>query len=185
MLNHVGTQNIETERLLLRKFKIEDVQSIFDNWAKDPENVKYLSYKGPHKSSEETYKVLNEWIEKYKNKNYYRWCITLKDTKEIIGSIDVMQVMEIRSTCELRYIISKKYWNKGIMTETLRAVIDYLFTKVGFNRIQARHFVENPASGKVMLKCGMKFEGILRQYSLKNTGKRCDSAIYSILREER
>lgn len=70
------------------------------------------------------------------------------------------------------------------MTEALSAVIKYLFIKVNFNRIQLRHLTENPASGKVMLKCGLKFEGILRQYGLKNNGEHCDSAIYSILRSE-
>lgn len=70
------------------------------------------------------------------------------------------------------------------MTEALGAVIKFLFTNVNFNRIQLRHATENPASGKVMLKCGLKFEGILRQYGFKNNGERCDSAIYSILREE-
>ncbi len=93
-------------------------------------------------------------------------------------------MIEIRSTCEIGYIISKKEWNKGIMTEALKAVIKYLFDKVNFNRIQLRHMVDNPASGKVMLKCGMKYEGVLRQYGLKNTGERCDTTIYSILKGE-
>lgn len=183
MLNHVGTQNIETERLLLRKFKIEDAKQMFDNWAKDPENVKYLSWKA-HESIADTYRVLNNWIDEYQCDNSYRWCITLKDTNEVIGSIDVIEMKEIRSTCEIGYVVSKKYWNRGIMTEALRAIIKYLFDKVNFNRIQLRHMVDNPASGKVMMKCGMKYEGTLRQYDLKNTGELCDAAIYSILKGE-
>lgn len=183
MLNHVGTQNIETERLLLRQFKIEDAEQIFDNWAKDPENVKYLSWQA-HRTIEDTYKILDKWIKEYKNKNSYRWCISLKDNNEAIGSIDVIEIIEIRSTCEIGYVISKKYWNKGIITETLKAVMNYLFNTVGFNRIQLRHMTENPASGRVMVKCGMKYEGILRQYGIKNTGERCDTAIYSILKSD-
>ena len=70
------------------------------------------------------------------------------------------------------------------MTETLRAVMNYLFNTVGFNRIQLRHMTENPVSGRVMVKCGMKYEGILRQYGVKNTGERCDTAIYSILKSD-
>ena len=143
---------------------------MFDNWAKDPENVKYLSWQA-HRSIDDTYKVLYEWIKEYKNKNSYRWCITLKDNNEV-------------STCEIGYVISKKYGNKGIMTETLRAVMNYLFNTVGFNRIQLRHMTENPVSGRVMVKCGMKYEGILRQYGVKNTGERCDTAIYSILKSD-
>ena len=76
MLTHVGTQSIETERLMLRRFKAEDVQQMFDNWAKDPENVKYLSWQA-HKDIGETNKVISDWIEEYKNNNSYRWCIKL------------------------------------------------------------------------------------------------------------
>lgn len=183
MLYHIGAQNIETERLLLRKFKTEDAQMMFDNWAKDPENVKYLSWQA-HRNVNDTYTILDKWLEEYKNANCYRWCITLKDTSEVIGGIDVIKIIENRSTCEIGYVVTKKLWKRGIMTEALSAVIKYLFIKVNFNRIQLRHLTENPASGKVMLKCGLKFEGILRQYGLKNNGEHCDSAIYSILRSE-
>ncbi len=182
-LNHIGTRNIETKRLLLRRFTLGDTAQMFNNWAKDPENVKYLSWKA-HGSIDETYEVLNKWIDEYKNENSYRWCIVLKETNETIGGIDVIEIMQDRCTCEIGYVLSRNHWNKGIMTEALKAVIDYLIGKVNFNRIQLRHMVENPASGKVMLKCGMKFEGILRQYGLTNTGRQCDSAIYSILKEE-
>lgn len=111
MLNHIGTQNIETDRLLLRKFEITDAPKIFDNWAKDPDNVKYLSWQA-HKNIDKTYKVLNKWLEEYKNQNYYRWCIALKNTNEAIGSIDVIEIIEIRSTCEIGYVVSK---NSGTM----------------------------------------------------------------------
>ena len=183
LLNHVGTENIETERLLLRKFIINDAEQMFNNWAKDPDNVKYLSWKA-HKNISETREILSIWINEYKNKNSYRWCINLKEKCEVIGSIDVVNIMEARSTCEIGYVLSKKYWNNGFMTEALRAVINYLFGNVGFNRIQLLHLVDNPASGKVMIKCGMKCEGILRQYGIKNTGEYSDTAIYSILRFE-
>lgn len=183
MLNHIGTQIIQTDRLSLRSFKMSDAEQIFNNWAKDPKNVEYLSWQA-HKNVEETGKILSQWLELYNNKDYYRWCITLKGTNEVIGGIDVIKIIENRSTCEIGYVLSKRYWNRGIMTEALAAVINYLFTKVGFNRIQLRHSIGNEASGKVMRKCGMQFEGVLRQYGLRNTGEHCDSAIYSILKEE-
>lgn len=183
MLNHIGTQDIETDRLLLRKFEITDASKMFDNWAKDFENVKYLSWKA-HKNINETYKILNKWVEEYKNKDCYRWCIALKNTNEAIGSIGVSKIIENQAKCEIGYVISKKFWNNGIMTETLGAVVKFLFTNVNFNCIQLRHMTENPASGKVMLKCGAKFEKILKQYGFKNNGERCDVAFYFILKEE-
>ncbi|MDQ5983680.1 MAG: putative ribosomal N-acetyltransferase YdaF [Eubacteriales bacterium SKADARSKE-1] len=183
MLNHIGTQIIETERLILREFNIDDAQQMFDNWAKDSENVKYLSWQS-HKNISDTYEILERWINKYKNQNYYNWCITFKDTAQVIGGIDVNEIIELRSTCEIGYVLSKNYWNKGIMTEALRAVMKYLFSEVGFNRIQLRHMTENPASARVMVKCRMKYEGTLRQYGVKNNGEWCDMAIYSILKNE-
>ena len=108
----------------------------------------------------------------------------MRETGEVIGGIDVVDIIEFRSTCEIGYVLSKKYWNKGYMTEALKAVIDYLFNKVGFNRIQLRHLIDNVASGKVMIKSGLKYEGILRQYGIKNTGEYSDTAIYSILKCE-
>ena len=183
MLKHVGTQSIETERLLLRKFSIDDAEQMFNNWAKDPNNVKYLTWKA-HKNVSDTLNIINKWIDGYKNKDFYRWCIILKGTGEVIGGIDVVDIIEFRSTCEIGYVLSKKYWNNGFMTEALKAVIDYLFNKVGFNRIQLFHLVDNLASGKVMIKCGLKHEGILRQYGVKNTGEYSDTAIYSILKSE-
>ena len=183
MLTHTGTQNIETERLLLRRFKIKDAQQMFDNWAKDPENVKYLSWQA-YKNIDDVYQILKEWIEYYKNKNYYRWCITLKDTAEVIGGIDVILTLDHIDCFELGYVLSKKYWNRGIMTEALKSVINYLFKECNAHRIQARHDVNNIPSGKVMIKSDMKHEGILRKSDKTNTGQWCDIAIYSILKSD-
>lgn len=181
MVNHIGTQSIETERLLLRKFKIEDAQPMFENWAKDPENTQYLSWTA-HLNSGTTKNILTEWIKDYNKKNCYRWAIILKETGKRIGGIDVVLLMEHIDCCEIGYVLSKQHWNQGIMTEALKAVIDYLFERANFNRIQARHDIENPASGKVMQKSGMTYEGTLWQSDIKNTGGLCDLAIYSILR---
>ncbi len=183
MLNHVGTNIIETERLELRKFKPGDSENMFNNWAKDPENVKYLQWQA-HPDINETRKILSEWVKNYKNKNYYQWCVTLKGTDEALGSIGIVELLEDKECCTIGYVLSKKYWNRGIMTEALKAVIDYLFTKVGFHRIQSMHDIDNPASGKVMMKCGMKYEGTLRKYDKTNVSRWCDTPIYSILKEE-
>ena len=61
------------------------------------------------------------------------------------------------------YCISKKWWNKGITSEALKALIKYFFEEVGVNRVESRHDPSNPNSGKVMMKCGMKYEGTIRE----------------------
>lgn len=70
------------------------------------------------------------------------------------------------------------------MTEALSAVLHYLFMEVGYHRIYAKHDVENVASGKVMKKCNMIYEGRLREQYLRYDGTYSDALIYSILKQE-
>ena len=180
---NVGTQNIETDRILLRKFKIEDANDMFKNWAADPEVPKYLNWL-PHKSLDETKELLNLWIKEYDNEHCYRWCIVNKENNEAIGSIDVVHLFKDACCCEIGYAMSRKYWGQGIMTEAFKSIISYLFEKANFNRIQARFDVDNPASGRVMQKAGLSYEGTMRQSNTKNNGQFCSCTLYSILKEE-
>ena len=85
---------------------------------------------------------------------------------------------------EIGYCIGRAYWNKGIVSEALTRLIIFFFDEVGANRVMARHDINNPASGAVMKKCGMQFEGIGRQADRNNQGI-CDVAYYGILKEDR
>lgn len=183
MLNHVGTQKIETPRLILRRFKIEDAKQMFNNWASDSDVTKYLSW-AVHRDKSETEKIIGEWVLEYLNAKNYNWCIAFKETGEAIGGISVVKMFEDQECCDIGYVLSKKFWNKGIMTEALHAVLKYLFEKVKFHRIQLRHDVNNIASGKVMLKNGLKREGILRECEKSPQGNWRDMVIYSILDKE-
>ena len=178
-LNDVGTQKIETPRILLRKFTIDDASDMFKNWAADPEVSRYLNWL-PHKSLDETKELLNLWVKEYENEHCYRWCIVNKENNQAIGNIDVVHLFKDACTCEIAYAISRKYWGKGIMTEILKSVINYLFEKANFNRIQARFDVDNPASCRVMQKAGLSYEGTMRQSNTKNNGKFCSCTLYSI-----
>jgi len=86
--------------------------------------------------------------------------------------------------CEVGYCIGFDFWNKGIVSEALRAVMDFLFNEVGMHKITAKHDTENPASGKVMSKCGMTCEGKLREHHLRSNGKFADIVTYGILKNE-
>ncbi len=183
MLKHIGTKKIETNRLLLRKFCESDLESIYENWAKDPENVRYLTWQA-HKTIEDTRSVLDFWLFAYDNENTYNWCIVLKGTNQVIGNINVVEAWDKKETCEIGYVLSKKHWGKGLMPEAAKAVINFLIFKVGFNRVQAKYDIENPSSMRVMEKVGMKYEGTLREYCKANSGNWCDAAIYSILKKD-
>ena len=182
MLNHKGTQVIETRRLILRQAIIDDAEAMFRNWANDPEVTKFLTWP-THGNVETTGKLLAGWVENYKQDDYYQWMIVLKETNEPIGSITASTVGRAK-TAHIGYCIGKSWWYRGIMTETLTAVIDFLFAEVGYHRVEAMHDPNNPHSGNVMKKCGMKYEGTLRQADRNNQGI-CDACYYGILKTER
>ena len=182
MLTHKGTQTIETSRLILRRAILEDAEPMFRNWASDPEVTKYLTWP-TYEKVETAHQILDLWASEYEKPNYYQWMIVLKELGEPIGSISVVRQNDRVEESEIGYCIGSRWWHKGIMTEALNAVIEYLFTEVGMNRVAARHDPNNPHSGGVMRKCGMKYEGTHRACDRNNQGI-CDAAQYAILRSE-
>ena len=182
-MRHLGTQTSETPRLLLRRFVASDAQAMYDNWASDPEVTKFLTWPA-HGSVEISAMVLGDWVSHYDEDTFYQWAIILKDFGEPIGSISVVSRNDSAELVHIGYCIGKNWWHQGIMTETLGAVLDFFFDEVGVNRVETRHDPNNPHSGAVMRKCGMKYEGTLRQSDRNNQGL-CDAAWYGLLKEDR
>lgn len=182
-MHHLGTKTITTQRLILRRFKASDSEFMFKNWATDTKTTKYLTWK-PHTNISETKEIISNWIQNYKQDNFYHWAIVLKEIDEPIGSILVGRPIDnnIKSAI-MGYCIGSQWWHQGIMSEALTTIIKFLFDEVGVNRIEARHDTLNPNSGKVMLKCGMKYEGTLRQSGWNNQGI-CDVSYYGLLKSE-
>lgn len=181
-MNHQGTKRLETERLILRRFNTMDAENMYKNWASDTEVTKFLTWP-VHASVEVSKNIITTWEKDYTLSEYYQWCIELKTTGEAMGSISVVHVINNISALEIGYCIARDYWGLGIASEAFTAVISYLFNEVRANRIEARHDVNNPASGKVMEKCGLVKEGIKRQGDRNNVGI-CDVAIYGLLKED-
>ena len=181
-MKHFGTKEIETRNLFLRRFQLDDAEKIFRNWTNDDEVTTYLMWP-THKDINVTIGVLNNWIQNYKNDNFYLWAIVLKEIKEPIGSISIVKQLDEIKMVHFGYCIGKKWWNKGITSEALKALIKFFFEEVGVNRIESRYDLRNPNSGKVMQKCGMKYEGLKRQGDYNNQGI-CDSVEYGLIAEE-
>jgi len=127
---------------------------------------------------------LNEWTTSYENPDFYQWAIVPKNLNEPIGSISVVSTNEKTQMVEIGYCIGRQWWNQGITSEALSAVINFMLDQVGANRVQAKHDVNNPHSGLVMKKCGMKYEGTLRSAAVNNQGV-CDVSIYALLKSDR
>ena len=182
-MNHCGTYTIETKRLLLRKFMVEDAEAMFQNWASDKEVTKFLTWPA-YTSLDTAIHILNEWTASYEKPDFYQWAIVPKNLNEPIGSISVVSINEKTQMAEIGYCIGRPWWNRGITSEALSAVINFMFDQVGANRVQAKHDVNNPHSGLVMKKCGMKYEGTLRSAAVNNQGV-CDVSIYALLKSDR
>lgn len=182
-MKHLGTQTIETPRLLLRRFTLEDAPAMYRNWASDPEVTKYLTWP-THESVTVSRQVLTDWVDQYENDTFYQWAIVLKETGEPIGSIGVVEQNQRAKLAHVGYCIGRNWWHRGITSEAMKAVMDFLFDQVGVNRVESRHDPRNVNSGAVMRKCGMQYEGTLRQSDWNNQGI-CDASWYALLAQER
>jgi len=182
-MNHTGTFKIETKRLLLRQFTESDASAAFNNWTSDEKVTEFLRWP-THKSIEITESILKEWINFYKNKDFYQWAIVFKEYgDEPIGTISVVDKNERLNIVHIGYCIGSKWWNQDITSEAFSGIIPFLFDEVRVNRIESQHDPNNPNSGKVMIKCGLKYEGTLRQADFSNKGI-VDASMYSLLASE-
>lgn len=170
-----------TSRLLLRPFTLADapvVERLVSDFA-IADTTLHIPHPYPPGAAE-------DWIrthpERFAQGTGISFAIVLRETGELCGAIG-LHPEPPHQRAEIGYWLGVPYWNRGIMTEAAAAVIAYGFSELGLNRIFAGHFTRNPASGRVMQKIGMTFEGILREHLRKGDGFE-DSANYSILRRE-
>lgn len=181
-LHHIGTQPIQTSRLTLRRFVPADAQAMYNNWASDAEVTRFLRWP-PHSDVTVSQAVLSDWIAAYEKPDFYQWAIVPDALGAPIGTIGVNFCDDTLALAHIGYAIGRPFWNRGYTSEALSAVIAYLFDRVGMNRIESQHDPENGASGRVMQKCGMTYEGTHRQADISNRGI-VDACMYAVLREE-
>ena len=181
-MKHLGTITLETQRLILRRYVPDDAQDAFRNWTNSVAVTRYMPWL-PHGTLDVTRAYIQTCIDGYANADCYNWVIVYKETGQPIGSISVVTLSEETDCAAIGYCLSERYWGKGIMPEAFRRVIAFLFREVGVNRIESTHDVRNSQSGRVMEKCGLQYEGTLRQAGKNNQGV-CDKVIRAILRED-
>lgn len=175
-MNNIGTRRFETERLILRRFKLSDVDAVFDNWASDEEVSRYVGWNA-HKDKIETLQLVSGWIEDYKNKSY-NWAVELKDTHELIGNISAFNVSKKNSNCEIGYCYGREFWGRGYATEALKAVLDHMLKECEMHIVEAKHYSLNPSSGRVMQKAGMIKEAVLKERRYEEASKTYSDLIY-------
>lgn len=146
--------SIETERLLLRRWRSADAANLF-KYASDPEIGTNAGWE-PHSSEDESRILIRTVFN-----NDYTFAIELKHSKEVIGCIGwlpkgIANIPIPNRDTEIGYWIAKPFWNEGFCTEALNAIIDVCFSQKHYRVIWGDFFIDNPASGKVMEKCGFR-----------------------------
>jgi [ribosomal protein S5]-alanine N-acetyltransferase len=172
---------LETERLKLRKITLEDVEDMY-SYCSNVEVPKYASW-NPHNSLSETMESIERVIGQWENKKLVHWGIEYKENAKFIGTIEFVTWETQHKVAEIGYCLSQDYWGMGIAPEAAKEVIKFGFNNMDLVRIQARCYLENIGSARVMEKAEMSFEGIIRK-GLFSKGKHQDLKMYSILKEE-
>lgn len=172
---------LTTPRLRLRRLTMRDAHDIY-RYSRDPEVARHVLWDA-HRSIGDSRAYLRFMLRRYRSREPASWGIEYLATGRVIGTIGFMWVQDENASAEVGYSLAREYWNQGIMTEALSAVIRYGFDGMDLNRIEAQHETTNPASGAVMRKCHMQREGTLRE-RLYNKGLYVDVDLYAILRRD-
>lgn len=172
---------LKTHRLILRPFEISDapeVQRLAGDHA-----IAEMTLLIPHPYEDG---MAEDWISThaptFEAGEGVTFAITLRADGTLLGAISLMAIAPGHQA-ELGYWIGVPYWGQGYATEAARAVVDYAFTTLNLARVHAHHFAHNPASGKVLRKIGMKYEGCRRRHVHK-WGQLEDIEMYGVLKEE-
>ncbi len=145
---------IETDRLILRPLTAADAQAVLQ-WSSDERVTEFMSYTGY-----DDINIAIDWINSYagEEKDEWKWGLVLKENGMLIGTGAIGPDKLMEGYWGIGYNIRYDCWNKGYTTEAMRAIIEFAHTELGVNKICADHAVDNPASGRVMEKCGLKFD---------------------------
>ena len=182
MENRREFPQLETDRLTLREMTLADAEFYFRHFNND-KIVEGCCFPGP-KSLEAAKKELELYcIKPYQENRGIRWGIVKKEDDELIGTCGFYDWNTTARRAETGYDLEPAYWGRGVMTEAMRAVLEYGYEKMGLNRIQAIIDSENTRSMRLVQRLGFKKEGVLRQRSYFN-GEFRDDVVFSLLRKE-
>lgn len=157
---------IKTQRLILSDLQAADIPQIVKHASNKNVAVHTLNLPHPYSEKDAIYWI-NMANQGFKNQTNFIFAIRLKETGELIGGIGLALEKKF-FRADIGYWIGEQFWNKGFATEATRAAIEFGFAELELNKLTACYVTGNPASGKVMVKCGMKKEGELKEHIFKS-----------------
>lgn len=176
-----GQPDLESDRLLLRKLRLDDAEDMFE-WASDDVVTQFLSWP-THKTADDSRRYIQTVLDGYRCNEFAGWGIVLKPSNKVVGSLTMRHWQKEHLQTEIGYVMNPRFQGRGIMTEAMRMFLAFGFETLLLNRIEARCFTGNLSSERVMQKVGMVLEGTLRQHQFIK-GAFHDFRVYALLREE-
>lgn len=180
-IKHTGTVELHTDRLLLRRTTMDDIDEFFYIEL----NPKLRKYLGPTKLGNNPIKNRKYFDESsYDNKDFYRWTIVKKEDNKVLGTIYLNIHDEKAKTAGIDYWIREDEWGSGYITEASKRILEYAFDTLDLNRIESCGAKDNPGTWKVMEKIGLKYEGTRKQAMFYYYGGIQDLVLYGLTKEE-
>ena len=181
-MEYVQIRALKTPRLVLRKLRREDTAAYYERLGSSEAVTRYMLFE-PHQDISDSVSSIEKILGRYEAGKCYRWGITQAENDSLIGVIDLLKFDEEKNTCSFAYMLAEEFWGRGFGTEALRAVLDFAFTELKVAAVEADHFAENAASGAVMRKVGMTYQGTAKDKYVKN-GVYYDAPRYRITARE-
>ena len=173
---------LETERLLLRKIELDDVDDLFEIFS-DPQITDSMTWEVNQTKEDTLNKFIKVVTKRHEEGQSVDWAIVLKENGKVIGNCAFIDWSNRHSKAEIGYVMNKAYWGKGLATEALNELIRFGFDVIGLNRIEGGCDIDNFGSEKVMLKVGMQYEGTLRKNEFIK-GEFRDTKVFAMLKED-
>lgn len=149
------TPVLETERLILRPFHLDDAREVFECWESDPDVARYMFWQSHHDINKTISWVKSE-IDKIESEDWYRWAFVSRETGRLIGT-GLLYLEEEYGKFEIAYNLGKKAWGFGYATEAMQEILRFAKDSLGIKEIMGRHARENPASGRILEKLGFVY----------------------------
>lgn len=180
-MQHFGTQEFETERLICRRFISKDYKDMLNNWIANP-HIQYEYGEPIYSTISEVKELLERYIAGYQKYDFYRWAIIEKASNENIGQIAFCKVYSDCKTAEIEYCIGEQFWGNSYAGEALSALIDFTFRNTEFFKLEAYHRIENVKSGRVLEKSVMNVTDAVERFIRENVSP-CGEVCYCITKD--